>query len=290
MYLSKFFSDRKNKRVLILTRGYKGRLEKSTGLLKSDKRLGFNPLDFGDEALLLAKNVHNACVAVGRDRVDNLRRYFSEVSPDIVILDDGHQHLKLKRNLNIVLFDALLPLSSYKVAPVGYLREGMTALSAADIVVINRVNQAEKLKVRQLESMILNYAGPSVPIVKSSYRAVGFCDKDYKKVKEKNFILNKKVVCFAGIANPDSFFKLVEELGGEIVDQIVFSDHFNYSSSEIESIVRKAESLDALCITTEKDIVKVRSLSSSKRIFYLEVGLEFNEGEGKLIQLLNELV
>ena len=78
---------------------------------------------------------------VGKKRKENLEFYFDKELPDVVILDDGHQHLKLKRDLNIVLFDALMPTERYKVAPMGYRREGFSApLRDAELIIIGRAS------------------------------------------------------------------------------------------------------------------------------------------------------
>jgi len=289
MYLSKYFIEKK-KRVLILMRGYKGRLEKGSGLLTAGKKLGFNPFDFGDEALLLAKNLENTSVAVGKNRVLNLRKYFDEVSPDIVILDDGHQHLKLKRNINVVLFDAMLPLSSYKVAPSGYLREGLGALNAADIVIVNRVDQVRLDKVEALKNKIKKYLNPGVPVLDASYVASGIYDKENRFIAPCTFLKGKNIICFAGIAGPESFFKLVETIGGNILDKIVYPDHHSYDQEDIKILHEMAKDKSAICLTTEKDIVKVRSLPQSENIKYLEIKLSFADGAESLYKMLDELM
>src|SRR5690606_32028400 len=143
---------------MILMRGYKGKLEKSSGILRGGRKLGYNPVDYGDEPLLLARRLESASIVVGRNRSENLRYHFNNEKPDVVLLDDGHQHLKLYRDLNIVLFDALMPASRYKVAPLGYMREGFSALKDADLVVIGRADQATRESIDNLKELVHSYA------------------------------------------------------------------------------------------------------------------------------------
>ena len=118
MWISRFFNDL-DKKVVILTRGYKGKLEHKSGIIRSSNKFGHNPFEYGDEPLLMARRLDKTSIIVGKRRADNLKYYFNKERPDIVLLDDGHQHLKIKRSLNIVLFDCLIPMKSYKVAPLG---------------------------------------------------------------------------------------------------------------------------------------------------------------------------
>ncbi len=97
---------KRNKSVMILMRGYKGKLEHQSGILRGGAKIGSTPLDFGDEAILLSRRLPEAAVVVGKNRADNLDKYFDEVRPDVVLLDDGHQHLRIARQLNFVFFDA----------------------------------------------------------------------------------------------------------------------------------------------------------------------------------------
>ena len=142
------------KKVMILIRGYKGRLENSCGILRSGGRIGHNPTDYGDEAVLAAGRTQNTAIVVGRKRSENLAHYFEEERPDVVLLDDGHQHLKLARNLNIVLFDLLMPLDSYRTAPMGYMREGFSALREAGAVVLAKTDQAGEAKRENSNSFL----------------------------------------------------------------------------------------------------------------------------------------
>lgn len=278
LWLSEYLHT-KNKRVMVLMRGYKGRLENSSGMIHSGKKINPDPTDYGDEALLFARRLVDATVVVGKKRSENLSFYFPKVEPDVVLLEDGHQHIKIKRKLNIVLFDALMPLSRYKVAPLGYMREGFHALKDADLVVIGRADLARSEKVKELKDLLIPYLPRGIQFAEVGFRPNGFYNSAYDLAYTLDQIRNRKVICVAGIANPQSFFKLLEDLGAEILVTESFPDHHFFKPDEINSLLAYAKSEDALIVTTEKDIVRIKKIVSDESIVFLEVDIYFLSGE-----------
>lgn len=289
LWLSQYF-DSMGLRVMVLMRGYKGKLENGHGILRTSKKMAGGPIQFGDEAMMLFKRMENASVVVGKKRSQNLEYYYDQERADVVILDDGHQHLKLERDLNIVLFDSIMDIERYKVAPRGYLREGLTALSSSDIVVLSRCDLASDEQKEKLKQMIRSYTPPSVPIVETFY--AGHCLKNsmLKKVFEPYELQGRKVILIAGVASPDSFFKGIESYGAIIVHCESFSDHHEYKIDEIQRVLSMADKHDALIVTTEKDIVKIRRLSHHSRIVYLEIDLKFMSGEKELKKCISRVL
>lgn len=289
MWLSDYLGT-KEKEVMILMRGYKGKLENSSGIIKAKRKLGFSPKDFGDEALLLARRLSNATIVVGKKRFKNLEYYFPRVKPDVVLLDDGHQHLKIKRNLNIVLFDALMPLNRYKVAPMGYMREGFRAMMDADLVIIGRVDQVDPSQLNTLKELINSHLPTSVPMAEMRYRPKGFYSSNYQRKFHLKEITGKKVICVAGIASPVSFFNLIDSLGAEIIKTQAFPDHHNFNLDDLKEILALAEKHDAYVVTTEKDMVKMRKIAEDPRILYLEIQVEFLSGESLVKETVDKVV
>ena len=271
--------DQLGKETSILMRGYKGKLEHGRGIIRKTGSLGTTPGEYGDEALMLGRRLRNTSVIVGKARGENLLYYFDQELPDVVLLDDGHQHLKVNRRLNFVLFDATMSLSKYKVAPSGYLREGLTALKDADIIVIGRSDQVSKDKVSGLKRLVKPYIGVKTQFCEIGYRPTGFFDYNFQKVYGPSELNERSVICLAGIASPDSFFQMVENLGVVVTQTICFPDHHDFKIHEMMEIVKKAELEDALIITTEKDMVKIRKIMNVDRILYLEIMVQFFTGE-----------
>lgn len=277
-----------NKSIMVLTRGYKGKLEKSHGIIQGEESYKNDPQDFGDEPLLIARKVKKGAVVVGRNRSENLKYYFPLVKPDIILLDDGFQHLKLHQNFSIVLFDALLPIENYEVAPLGYLREGFHALKDADAVVISRSDQADFEQKQKLKNLIKSYLKKDTPIAEIKYEPKGLYNPQFKKVMEISELKGRKVIALAAIASPESFFRLIESYGAIIVDKLIYSDHYYFTPEDINNILFKATALGAIVISSEKDIVKIRRISLEARILFIDIKVSFIEGEESLkTKLLN---
>ena len=271
----------KNKKSMILMRGYKGKLENSGGIIYSGKKINPDPEDYGDEALLYARRLENASVVVGKKRSANLSFYFDKVKPDVVLLDDGHQHIYLKRKLNIVLFDSMMPLSSYEVAPLGYMRESFYALKDADLIVLGRANIAPKENILELKKLLAPYLPQDIKFAEVGFKPNGFYNSSYDLILTLDQIKNRKVICVAGVANPLSFFKLLEDLGAEVLVTESFPDHHFFTLDEINALLSYAKNEDALIVTTEKDIVRLKKLVEDEIIVFLEIDIEFLSGENE---------
>lgn len=285
LWLAKYL-EKQNKKVVILMRGYKGLRENSSGLLRSGRVLGYNPEEYGDEAIIFAKNLNKASILIGKNRSQNLLDFFPTELPDVVLLDDGHQHLKMERDLNIVVFDAMLPLSSYQVAPLGYLREGLTALLDADFIIINRADLVPEVKIQALKNIINKYVVTGTPISQCRYVPKGLLDSRGHQFLAPDRCQGIKVVALAALASPDSFIKMLGNMGAEVVSTAVFPDHYFYSDEDILKVTNLAKEQNAIVVTTEKDIVKMRSMVDELEVYYLSVEVEFMDGEEKLLNLL----
>ncbi|MEX1100106.1 MAG: tetraacyldisaccharide 4'-kinase, partial [Bacteriovoracaceae bacterium] len=231
---------------VILTRGYKGQLEHKSGIIKGGQRFRSNPQEFGDEPLLISQRLKSGAVIVGKKRAQNLKKYFHEVNPDVVLLDDGFQHIQLYRSYNIVLFDALLPLDRYKVAPLGYLREGLTSLRHADAILISRADQVEEEQIDRLLELLRPYQRRDTIIGKLKYASTGLFDCYYNKRMEVEELRGRKVVALTAIASPEAFYKSLESSGAQVVEKVDFPDHHFFSDKELNDILLSATRYEAL--------------------------------------------
>lgn len=281
------YLHQKNKRVMVLMRGYKGKLENSSGIIVTGKKINPDPQDFGDEALLFARRLEDASIVVGKNRSENLAFYFPKIQPDAVLLDDGHQHIKIKRKLNIVLFDALMPLESYRVAPLGYMREGFQALKDTDLVVIGKADLAGDERVQALKNFLHPHLPRGVEFAEVGFRPNGFYNSAYELVLKTEDIRGKKVICLAGVANPRSFYKLLEDLGAEIIVTESFPDHHFFKPEELQALLTYAKNEDAYLVTTEKDMVRIKKIVEDPIILFLEVDLHFLRGEETATRIID---
>ncbi len=275
---------------VVLTRGYKGLLEDGAGLLKSGQRFRLNPHDYGDEPLMIASKMKKGSVIVGKERARNLTRFFPDAKPDVVLLDDGFQHLGIYRSFNVVLFDATMDLGLYQTAPLGYLREGLTALKDADAIVVSRADMVSAEKLQTLREFLARYHHHGPLWCEMSYRAIGIFD-GYDAFRFRVEELHgKDVVAVTAIASPTSFFQTLEGHGARLVEKISFPDHYFFSQEDVNEILLKASRHSAVVVCSEKDMVKLRRVSQDPRLFFIKVQVEFLSGEDSLRAALGKVL
>ncbi|MGE3609905.1 MAG: tetraacyldisaccharide 4'-kinase [Bacteriovoracaceae bacterium] len=275
---------------VVLTRGYKGQLEHSSGLLKSGQKFRLNPFDYGDEPLMISNKMSRGAVIVGKKRAQNLLKYFFEVKPDVVLLDDGFQHLQIFRSYNIVLFDATMPLNLYKVAPLGYLREGMTALKDADAIIISRADMVSQEKLDRLVSSLKEHYHHRVTMAFTRYRPLGVFDVHDKYIFSIHELKGLKAIAVTAIASPESFYKYLEGFEVNITEKVSFPDHYFFTTEDVNELLIKAAQQSAVIICSEKDMVKMKRVSLDSRILFTKVKVEFISGEKELTDDLNNVL
>jgi len=274
----------------VLTRGYKGNLEHSSGLLKSGQKFRLNPFDYGDEPLMISNKMSKGAVIVGKERAKNLLKYFAEVKPDVVLLDDGFQHLQVYRSFNIVLFDATMSLDLYKTAPLGYLREGLSALKDADAIIISRADMVSEEKKKKLLSMLSNYFHHSPLISMSRYAPMGVYDVYDNLIYTIEDLKEVRTIAVTAIASPDSFYSYLENFGLDIKEKVGFPDHYFFTPDDVNELLVKASQQSAVIICSEKDMVKMKRVSLDSRILYTKVKVEFLTGEKELLAALGKVL
>jgi len=179
---------------------------------------------------------------------------------DVVILDDGLQDYKIKKNLSIVCFNENQLIGNGLVLPSGPLRENLSALKDVEVVLINGK------KNKSFEEKIYNI-NRNLKIFYSYYKPLNL--EDFK---------SKKLFALAGIGNPNNFFRIIEENNLEIEKKFIFPDHYKFSKSEIQNIIQEAESKNAEIIMTEKDYFKIRDFNL-KKLNFLKVSLKIQNKE-----------
>jgi tetraacyldisaccharide 4'-kinase len=244
-----------------------------------------DPISGGDEPVLIARKHPRVPVVVGADRYRTGTVAIERFHPDIAILDDGFQHIRLKRDLNIVLIDAVDPFGSGRLFPAGILREPLTALRRADIVLITRADRNENIV--QLKETVGQHTDS--PIFTSRYVPQDIVDVATGETKPLDFLAGKPLFAFAGIARPDSFYSLLKTLGAVVTATAVYPDHHSYTRSDLAALVRQAgEHNAALLATTEKDGVRLKDMAP-KGIWAVRIDLEVVESNAWEEALLNAL-
>jgi tetraacyldisaccharide 4'-kinase len=257
------FLIKKGYKPALITRGYRGRWEKKGGILSDGKRILGTWQDSGDEAFMVASNIPQAGVFIGKNRLLSCQEA-KDSGFELGILDDGFQHRRLHRDLDMVLYDP-----GEKVS----LREPASSLGRADIILIEKgTNLQEKEKMKK--------TFPQSAIFKYSVESTGFFRLKKKEKESAKGFQEKRVIAFCGIARPDRFLALLQKEAIHPVDFLTFPDHYSYSLHSLEKISTRYQKLkaDAL-ITTEKDAVKIVNTDALQDVpvYYLKIDLKLDE-------------
>ena len=265
-----------NKRIAVISRGYKRKTNKSLLVFDGAKIL-CGPDECGDEVYMIAeyfKNQKNVIIAVGNDKYETAKYITAKFKPDVIILDDAFQHRKIARNIDLVLLDMndiyKNKFSNSYVLPAGNLREGLRNLNRADIILKNF-----KFDISKESKDFDNYCN-EIYNINYHYHSIN-------SDKAENIIIDKPLIAFCGIAKPDSFFLALEDKGFRIKEKISFKDHFEYEKSDIENLI-KYYSDDISFITTEKDFIKIkhfREFTDKYPVYYLKISVYFEKGFDK---------
>jgi tetraacyldisaccharide 4'-kinase len=236
----------------VVSRGY-GRASRGVVVVSE----GNGPLvgadEGGDEPVAIARRVPGAIVVVGERRVEAARTAI-ERGADLILLDDGFQHLALERDVNLLLVDAADPFGGGKLPPDGTLREPLTALARADAVVLTRIDRAEP--PRETISALARW-NPDAPVFRARIRPAGLWDERGSALADPRS-LSRRFVAVCGIANPAGFSRSMTELDLAPDELLVFPDHHRYGRRDLERIRRAADRTgSAWILTTEKDAVKL---------------------------------
>jgi tetraacyldisaccharide 4'-kinase len=236
----------------ILSRGY-GR--KSRGLVVVSEGDGplVGPDRGGDEPVELARRLPGVLVVVA-ERRSEAARVAARLGANLLLLDDGFQHLRVRRDVDLLLLDARDPFGGGELPPIGRLREPLSALGRADAFVFTRVDRAEPPTAAR---RALQAARPEAPVFNARIRAAGARDEDGAPVPIAT-LRERRLLAVCGIAQPDGFAASLAELDLTPEDTLVFRDHQRYASRDLERIRRAAEETgSSWIVTTEKDAVKL---------------------------------
>jgi tetraacyldisaccharide 4'-kinase len=262
-------------KVAILTRGYRGKA-KGIKPVSDGSKILLDCKDAGDEPYLMAKKLSGIPIIKGKNRYLSAKFSIERFGSDLFILDDGFQHLKLHRDLNILLIDATDPFGNGHVLPRGILREPLIAIRRADIIVITKADLSQKIK--ETVETIRKY-NTAAPVFFGHYKPVDLIDMKGNTISIDN-IRDSSLFLFSGLASHSSFRLLLEREGAKVSGELTYPDHFDYSKKDLDEIERKAGSLGTdMVVTTEKDIVKIPYLGKKTQIWALRIEFIIEDGE-----------
>ncbi len=259
----------KNINCAILTRGY-----------KTDNSAN-------DEPGMLAKNCSGTSVIINPDRLAGAIEAVKKHKAQVLIMDDGFQHRRLRRDIDIITIDALRPFGFGKLLPAGLLREPVSSLKRAHAAVITRCDLISKDNLTELSASIKKI-NPDLIIAQAIHKPVyAVCEKKQISLDE---LKNKNIFAFCGIANPEAFLKTIGLIGANITGSKIYDDHHNYTWEDINEIYQDAAQCSAqIILTTEKDYNKIsqpKSGTGDLFMAYLAVRMQFSEGEDRIKELI----
>ncbi len=252
---------------------------------------GYRSLEGGlnDEALVLERLCPGTPHLQQRDRVAGGRRAIAEFGCDVLILDDGFQHRRLVRDLDLVVIDALRPFGFGHLLPRGLLREPVSSLARADLVVVTRASPAALADTWSEIAAALQQTRGSTACGLSAFTPSGWVTGT-RRQHTPAALAGRRFAAFCGIGHPEGFFASLAAWG-EPVETRVFPDHHHYTPTELEELLIWRESLGVeLLVTTLKDLVKIpASHPLAAVVWALDIRCTFHAGLPELECLLDKL-
>ena len=268
-------------RVAVISRGYKGSSERKGGIVSDGTSISLGPDQAGDEPFLMASKLTSIPVLVGHDRYAVGQMALNAFGSEVLVLDDGFQHLALARDIDLVLLDDRQPFGNGHLLPRGTLREPISALSRGDAFILTRSVIPESLTVEALKDIPSHrpvFRSFHTPKIEKIVRgdAGEFSGRSKETISYGTELLkDRRVFAFSGIARNDDFKKTIQSLGCNVAEFLEFPDHHRYSDRDIETISRLSVAAGGeFLLTTEKDFVRFAHRRHNWPIDLVVVGIE----------------
>ncbi len=277
-------------RVAVLLRGYKRQSREKITIVTDGEKRFCTAAESGDEADMMARLLPGIPIIVGRHRYAAGQLAITRFKSEVLLLDDGFQHRQLHRDVDIVTIDATRPFDTGQLLPVGTLREPVTALRRADIILLTRTDSIgrrdisvpipetsgrrnisvptpapigrrdilvpipETIKTgRALLREELSKLAPNTPILESVHRPTHLYRLHASGDLEQlplNWLSGKRLLAVCGIGNPNAFVTTLNHYAPETVEPLAFPDHHAYTEADCQRIQRKMTQTGAICIVT----------------------------------------
>jgi tetraacyldisaccharide 4'-kinase len=289
-------------RAAVISRGYRGRAEKSGGIVSDGRKIFMGPELSGDEPFMMATRLQivEVPVLVGQNRYRIGLVAIDKFNPDVIVLDDGFQHIRLARDVDLLLLDSRRPFGNGCLLPRGPLREPISSLQRADFFILTRfdlmpgVTESEDLTVLTgyLNGRRL-YKTTHEPVLYSWLKSgADSIPANSKDTYNLSVLKDRKVMAFSGIANNANFKLTLAELGYDLAGFMDFPDHHFYSDSDIVEIIKSARDAGADCLcTTDKDYARMANRPAwPMDLAVIGVEISFGDEDKDFITLLKSLL
>ena len=286
-------------KVGIISRGYKGSISSKGAIISDGKNILNTCKEAGDEPFLMALDLPGIPIAVGKNRYKIAKKLVNTHKVDMIILDDGFQHYRLFRDIDIVLLNAKDPFSKNK----GFLREPPASLKRSKIIILTHaegISEKERSLLKDTLKPICRHdkiffsqheADSLQPICGMPYPQYTMANNT-KKIKASSsmsrFLNRKEVYAVSGIADPESFEDMIYKQGAKKVIHMRYPDHHTYSQRDIDSILQTSAD-KKMIITTEKDAVKLLGnpeICAKKNLYVLKILFELGSNKKEVVEHL----
>jgi tetraacyldisaccharide 4'-kinase len=265
-------------KVALLSRGYARKKRIPLVIVSDGKNISVGVEIAGDEPLQLARNLSGAAIVVDKNRYQAGLKAQEKYGVDLFILDDGYQHRKLARDVNILLVDGKNLFNTGLLFPAGKLREPVSSIKRADAVVLSEPLSESNEKI--IKKKIVRYKA-DLPLFHCYRYPIGFYTVKGDKPLQDGFFRSRNIFSLAAIAQPAAFEEDLRNMGFNLAKTHRFSDHHYYTRDEIETIAKSAKKTDIeAIITTQKDAVRLAHLKEvNPPLIYLKIEMRVREKE-----------
>jgi tetraacyldisaccharide 4'-kinase len=283
-WLAQHLSAR-GRKVCILSRGYRRENAKQQIVVSDGIQILCSVAQSGDEAMMLAQSLLGKCAVVcNPDRVAAAVWAIDHLKSDVLLLDDGFQHRRLARNLDIVTIDATNPFGNGRLLPSGILREPLESLNRADCIVLTRSAPDAAELIARLRQMT------NAPIFQSRTTIEQFRRLDATETVDEVSKVIQPLAAFCGIGNPRAFFDQLRAANFDVRDEVSFRDHHKYSQADIDRLAEHARAKGAQAlVTTAKDSVKLQTLQFQLPCYVAQLDVEIS-GATELLELVERAI
>jgi len=274
-------------KVAVSSRGYR-RKGKSAVVVSDEQSVKIGAEEAGDEPFLLARRLPGVPVVVGKDRAKAGKLAVESWGCNVLLLDDSFQHLRIKRDFDIVVVDTTKLWGNGKLLPAGPLREPLSELKRADAVVFSRVD--EGVSVDEKIERIRRFT--TAPVFLANHKPMEWVLISNGRTYPLGFLKQKFVLAFAGIGNPKSFQNTLMSLGVHVVDFVSFRDHYWYKLRDLNRMTQLAIRRGAVAlVTTEKDGIRLPTpLECEIPLYSLKIDFEIVDGIEELKRILDPVL
>lgn len=273
----------------VLSRGYGGEYKEKVLVVSDGNDINTGPEEAGDEPYLLAKALKGIPVIVSRNRHSAGLLANQRFGCNFFILDDGFQHLQLKRDMNVLLLDAASPTGNGHLLPWGPLREPLNQINRADVVILTRFDTDLCI---ESSSEIIKGLLHELPVFRSNHLPDKLVFPNKDETYNVDFLKGKRIAAFAGIAKPEVFLNTLNLLGADVVSFNEFGDHHKYTYGDLETLksLKEKHGLEYI-LTTEKDWVRLeKNLTEWLDLAYLTVRFIILSDQGSFFDIIKKKV